>query len=304
MEQYKRAIGYREISCVHQMNEFPRSFFNLYGPRTFTRSRPKKLAALNCYLQLLNHLLPTDPSISSSFLWHNDLHDCNIFVNPERPGEISSIIDWQSNELRPLFDHAQKPFFLDYEGPPLKGRERPKLPANFSEMSPEAQREAKDLHYLMELSAYYRALIHRDTRTFDDALEFSETTSFDMMLVPQRLAVDGEALYQWSVKELQKEWPSLPGVQEAGNPSFPIQFSSEEVSTIDRDAEDEARGAELMSSLKLSLSDLCTEKGMVHPDSYDTAKALLSRKKEEIMDQLGCSEDERRVWDNCWPFDN
>ncbi|CAI7644528.1 unnamed protein product [Penicillium pancosmium] len=304
VEQYKRAIGYREISCVQQMAELPLPVMGLYGPRTYTRSRPKKLAALNYYLQLINHLLPTDPSISSSFLWHNDLHVDNIFVNPQNPWEILSIIDWQSVDLRPLFDHTQKPFFLDYDGPSLKLRERPKLPENLSEMSLEAQKEAKDLHYRMELAAYYKMLTYRDTRVLHDATEFTETKSFDMMLLSQKLAEDGEAMYQWCVKELEAEWSNLPGVQAAGNPSFPFHFSSEEVSTIDRDAEDADQGMELMRSLKQSLGNLCPEKGLVRLENYDAAKALLRQKKEELMAQLGCSDDERRVWDHCWPFDN
>jgi hypothetical protein len=286
------------------MAELPPVAVGLYGPRTYTRSRPKKLAALDYYLQLVNHLLPTDPSISASFLWHNDLHYQNIFVDLEKPWEISSIIDWQSSDLRPLFDHVQKPFFLDHEGPPLKLRERPKLPENFSEMSPEAQKEAENLHYLMEMSAYFKLLTYRDTRTLYHAMEFAETKSFEMMQLVQKLAEDGEAMYQWLVKGLEEEWSNLPGVRAAGNPSFPFHFSSEEANTIDQDAADSELGMELMSSLKVSLGDLCPDRGMVRQDSYDAARALLRQKKEELMAQLGCSEDERRVWDHCWPFDN
>lgn len=261
------------------MAELPLPVVGLYGPRTYTRSRPKKLVALNYYLQLINHLLPTDPSISSSLLWHNDRHDDNIFVNPEKPWEILSVIDWQSTDLRPLFDHIQKPFFLNYDGPALKLRERPKLPENLSEMSPEAQEEAKDLHYLMEICAYYKMVIYRDTRILHHATEFTETKSFEMMLLGQKLAEDGGAIYQWCVKELEEDWPSLSGVQAAGNPSFPFHFYSEEISTIDQDAEDADRGMELMRNLNMSLGDLCPENGLVRHENYDIAKALLRQKK-------------------------
>lgn len=72
-------------------------------------------------MDIVDHLLPDDKSIETSHLWHNDLHAENIFVNPENPSEIYGIIDWQTTELAPLYDHTIEPYFLDYQGPRMAG---------------------------------------------------------------------------------------------------------------------------------------------------------------------------------------
>lgn len=101
------AVGSREIACIQNMAQLPRSSLSLYGPGTYSPSRSKKITALENHLRLVKFLLPVDKSISSAFLWHPDLHAENIFVHPERPSRVLGIIDWQSSELLPLFDHAR-----------------------------------------------------------------------------------------------------------------------------------------------------------------------------------------------------
>lgn len=47
-------------------------------------------------------------------------------------------MDWQSTELRPLFDHARQPFFLDYRGPQVTGLDPPPFPDDIDRLkSPE-----------------------------------------------------------------------------------------------------------------------------------------------------------------------
>ena len=105
---------------------------------------------------MIKYLLPTNQSIQSSCLWHDDLHVEYIFVNPEDPTEVVGIIDWQSTELAPLFYHARQPYFLDYDGPPTLGLERSRLPENLAQLDPAAQRQAKALYLKRSLSALYK----------------------------------------------------------------------------------------------------------------------------------------------------
>lgn len=51
-------------------------------------------------------LLPTDPRLTSGYLWHNNLRDENIFIDPENPTHNLGVIDRQSMQLSPLFDNA------------------------------------------------------------------------------------------------------------------------------------------------------------------------------------------------------
>ncbi|KAL4762846.1 uncharacterized protein BDW70DRAFT_149035 [Aspergillus foveolatus] len=49
-------------------------------------------------------------------VWHNDLHDDNVFVDPQNPEKITGIIDWQSCHISSLFNHSPDPAFLDWDG--------------------------------------------------------------------------------------------------------------------------------------------------------------------------------------------
>jgi len=261
------------------------------------------LAALRSYLQLVPFMLPTDSSISTPFLWHDDLHTRNIFVNPEKPWQILSIIDWQLNTLKPLFDHAEQPSLLDYEGPPVKGLEKPTLPENLQEMSSEEQEKTRILYRHRALSALYRWQVNHRIPLLYKAMEYRETIPYAIIQFSQSILNGSEAIYQSFVKDLQEEWPTIPGVQAAGNPEFPIHFSEDEIRSIEKDAEGAFLAVDMMHNLKSSLSDVLMDHFEVRNEQYDTAKKLLINCKKEIMDELGCTEEERRLWDRVWPFD-
>lgn len=285
------------------MAELPPSPLGLYGPGTYKRSRSKKTAALDNYLRLLPYLLPTDRTLSSAFLWHPDLHSENIFVNPEDRSEVVGIIDWQSSEILPLFDHARQPYFLDYDGPQFVGIDAPPFPENFDQLDLSAKAQAQALYFKQSLSALYRRLIYQTNTPLYEAMEFRETMSFNMMLFAQSLLIDGEALYQSSCLDLAEEWHNLPGVQASGNPPFPLQFSADEIDRIEKDADSTVKGMGLMRDLEESLGSLWPEKGVVKPEEYEEAKWRLQRAKADIIPRLTSSESERAEWERVWPFD-
>ena len=52
------------------------------GPKLYQPHAEKKLTALAWYQQIINFLAPMkDTAINNPYLWHNDLHDENIFVD-------------------------------------------------------------------------------------------------------------------------------------------------------------------------------------------------------------------------------
>ena len=122
------------------------------------------------------------------------------------------------------------------------------------------------------------------------------------MLLAQNLLVDGEALYQSRMLELESEWSSLPGVQAAGNPTIPLRFSTEEARYIVEDATGAIRAMKLIQKFKDSLGQLWPEKGVVPCDQYDQVKLLMSKAKTEMIDNLARSEEERVEWEKSWPY--
>ncbi|KAK9364515.1 kinase-like domain-containing protein [Lipomyces kononenkoae] len=117
---YEMATGIREISCIEQLPQLPQSPISFYYSRTYQPSRRKKVQADQYYLKLVKYLLPDEEFNQTSHIWHDDLHAENIFVNPNDPSGISGLIDWQSTELAPLYDHTLEPYLIDYDGPPMQ----------------------------------------------------------------------------------------------------------------------------------------------------------------------------------------
>jgi Phosphotransferase enzyme family len=74
------------------------------GPNLYLPTKKKKLSALTIYQEILPFILPLQPEYQFSHLWHNDLHDENIFVHPENPTKTTGISDWQSTQIAPLYD--------------------------------------------------------------------------------------------------------------------------------------------------------------------------------------------------------
>ena len=302
--EYALALGRREITCVQNLSRLPISLATLFGPGTYQPTRQKKLKALQWYLEICKYLLPIDESIQSSCLWHGDLHIEDIFVNPDDHTEISGLIDWQSTELIPLFMHARQPYFLDHDGPPMIGLQRPSLPHNLAELDTSAQTEANNLYLNQALSALYKALIHLQTPRLYRAMAFRETSSFDLLFLAPHLLVDGEATYLAQVKELETTWSQLPGVRGLETPpSFPITMSSAERAEIQADAEGANQGMQTMQGIQDSLGELFPRNKVVSNDQYDEARDALRQMKEQVFELYAKNEGDREIWQSNWPFE-
>ena len=226
-------------------------------------------------------------------------------MDPENPTKLVGIIDWQSTELAPLFEHARQPYFLDYEGPPIVGLERPRLPDNLTQLDPPAQTEAKALFLKQSLSALYRALHHRQNPRLYCAIAFQETSSFDALLLARNLLVDGEATYLAQVVEMERTWLDLPGVVARGGPTpFPFHFTKEEITEIESDVNGALRGMEAMREVSESLGELFPEQGIVRNDQYEESRAALRQIREQVIDAFAKDERDRELWREGWPFDN
>ncbi|KAI9679362.1 MAG: hypothetical protein M1817_005384 [Caeruleum heppii] len=299
LENYHSAIGQREIACVSRLARLPKSPVTLCGPGTYQPTRKKKIEALHCHLALLKYILPVDPSIASSCLWHGDLHVANIFVNPSKPTEVVGLIDWQSTELAPLYDHARQPHIIDYDGPPVQGLERPCLPADMATLDPAAQGEAQALFLRQSLCALYKTLIHQRNPRLYHALEFQNTPSFSLLLLARNLLVDGEATYLAQVTELEAIWDTLPRARGA---TYPLSFSDDERAKIEADLEGAVRGMELMREIQRTIGDLFPEQGIVRSEQYLEALDALGQMRDQVIEEFANDEREREIWRAEWPF--
>lgn len=84
------------------------------------------IALLQKLLKATPFLIPQDPGMIASTLWHSDIHASNIFVSK---GRISSLIDWQAAWMGPFFLQARQPPLLEHKGEILL-----ELPPNFKDL--------------------------------------------------------------------------------------------------------------------------------------------------------------------------
>ena len=148
-------------------------------------------------------------------------------------------------------------------------------------------------------------LIRNKVPTLHLEHEYQQTTSIDLLLVAQRLLVDGEAQFLASILELEHNWRELPGVVSKGYPPCPFQFTPAEKIEIEADAKGASEGINLMRSVKDSIGkDLFPEKGLVRVEQYDEVKDALRQMKDQVFDLYAHNEEERAIWEERWPFDD
>ncbi|KAG6061803.1 hypothetical protein E4U32_002807 [Claviceps aff. humidiphila group G2b] len=280
LEEYHVAIGKGEIVCVKQAPHIPSSAASLRGPGLYQPTREKKVRALECYLQLLKHLLPADRSMGSSHLWHGDLHVGNIFVDPGNPTRIVGLIDWQSTELSPLYFQVGEPDFIEHEGPQLHGLERPKYSPGYDDLEDNAQKAADSLYLDQALCSMYRHLVYHKMRKVFDCLEFQHSKLYPFLLVPRSMLLEGEAVYLAKACELEKEWDSIPGAQGV---SFPLTFTTTERQTIQEDVESFKLAIEAMRRIKKKLGKYLPDEGYVPENEHKEAVEALAQETDDVL---------------------
>ncbi|GBF63694.1 altered inheritance of mitochondria protein 9 [Trichophyton mentagrophytes] len=312
---YAKAAGYREMECITQIPKLPKSPIGLYGPQTYRPSKEKKIRALQAYMEIVDHLLPDDKSIKGSHLWHNDLHAENIFVNPDNPSEISGIIDWQTTELAPLYDHTIEPYFLEYQGPRMTGdllqqpdiKELQRLFEDDKELTTsEKKRKAESLFWKMALVSLWRNTLHMGIEPLFRALEFRETARFTLLIFARNLYLDGEAAYLAILADqYRKGWEDVPGIRDNAKRGFPYEFTPDELKVIDSDCEGAANGINIIGDVKEAVgSHFFRVDGTVDHEEYDEVKELIRLTKADFMSKYPENEQERKEWEAAWPFDD
>ncbi|KAJ5751863.1 phosphotransferase enzyme family protein [Penicillium odoratum] len=185
-----------------------RSKLDIYrGPCSFG----KKLITLAHYQQIVNVMIPKDAEVMNPSLWHDDLHDDSIFVDPFHPENVTDIIDLQSYHVSPLFNQNPDLAFLDWAG---LGPEKSDLASKPNISNP--SREIGLRHFMSILLKIYsldggnssssRSALHRAT-------EFRKIPAFGVISSAHRIFEYGKKHLSSVVVDLKDSWESLPAVQ-------------------------------------------------------------------------------------------
>ncbi|EFR04039.1 phosphotransferase enzyme family protein [Nannizzia gypsea CBS 118893] len=302
---YRRAIGLREKFAIECSPRTPKQLAMLYGPGLYQPTRMKRLRATQSYLELLEILLPDDPSLANGHLWHDDLHSENIFVNREKPTEVVGIIDWQSTQISPLFDHCMDPSFLDYNGAPIgDSLKRPELPKDYNSLPECDKKEVIKHYYDKSVMVAWRMLVKQKNPSQYTAAMFENTTKGYLLLLSRRLYELGEPQFHALSLDLWREWLESHPDNREKVAKFPLAFSDETISEIDADREAAQLSAEAMKSIQQRLGELWPEKSLIEHGNYEEFKASLLQIKEELAAELALTPEERDIFHKFWPFDD
>lgn len=301
---YRRAMAHKEITAIREADQLPKPSMMLCGPGLYQPTAAKKLKTLESFMEILPYILPDAEAAAQSCMWHNDLHAENIFVDPEDPSQILSIIDWQSVSVTPLFDHTIPPAFLDHDESCSHAMEKPTIPAALSNMSNDEQSIVMRHFYNESLAYAFKVLLQKHIEPAFQALAFQESSAADVLVLARRLFEIGEAHEMSSILALRDEWLEVPLVKRRNNLPFPLTISDAEVAEIEDDLRKAMESQEVMNKIKDSLGELFPEKGIVRHDQYNEAKRQLRQLKVQILQQFARNSQERSAWDTAWPFDD
>ncbi|KAK2875088.1 hypothetical protein FQN49_001784 [Arthroderma sp. PD_2] len=305
VHSYYKAIGLREKLAISTLTALPTQTVMACGPGLYQPNRAKKLSAVEWYLQIVDALLPTESEgITTPCLWHDDLHDENIFVDPNDPTKVVGIIDWQSVNLLPLLDHSPDPAFIDYNGPEPESLDRPEL-GNTDGLSETEKVEAMKRYHEKALFIASRKIMLKKTQRAYEAIEYQRTESFDLLVLARRLLEFGEAHFHALTISLRDAWPGLPANNTSKLPRpFPIKLSSDRLAEIENDCENAMHGMQIMNEFKARLGPLWPDKDAVRHEQYEAAKMALWDLKEEMVDKFGKTEMDKAELARQWPFDS
>lgn len=257
---------------------------------------------LDDFEKVAAYLLPKDTSIHIPVLWHGDLHDNNIFVDPDDPSKIPSIIDWQTTHIAPLFQQARTPEFLDFIGPhPSVGlTPMPPLPDNFDSLSPAEKEEAEKLQSKQSLFKIYEIQSGRNNMPVFKALQHSQTLGIQIISLISQVFNDGEPIIKGQLIQLALDWEKVVG---PNGPPCPLQFTEADVAAQRVDQQKWEEGVQMKGDVLEALGG--SEHGWAgwssHED-YDVLTKKLAVVKEQFLEYMANNEAEKEAWENVWPY--
>jgi hypothetical protein len=213
---------------------------------------------------------------------------------------ITTIIDWQSYHISPLFNHSADPAFLDWDGlEPGNPNLTPK--PNLSGLSSEEKFAALREYAHLNVFIAWRKLMQAKNPNLFEVTEFRKTTAHGLSILAHRMFEYGEAHFQSLLVDLKDTWPILTAV--TGQSPFPFDFSDADIERIKPKSDYAASGTDLVAQVKETMGELWPDRGFIDHERYDAFRAAFKEMKEQLVEQFAENEEERAEYERYWPFD-
>jgi hypothetical protein len=139
------------------------------------------------------------------------LHTDNIFVDPSNPGKITTIIDWQSCHISPLFNHNADLPFLDWDGLEPENLDLYPKPDPSGLSSEKNSATLRDYVHLNVFIAWRKLMQAKNPDLFE-VTEFRKKAPFGLLFLAHRMFEYGEAHFQSLLVDLKDTWLNLTAV--------------------------------------------------------------------------------------------
>ena len=185
----------------------------------------------------------------------------------------------------------------------MEGLDAPSLPDNFDNMDEIEQERAKFLLSQQSLYKAYEILSLQRNKKVYHALRHQKGLGCQIITFAGNLLQDGEPLVKGQLMQVQREWQGLPTVRARGCPTCPLYFTSGDFLAQETDEAKWIQGLELMNQILESLGTVDRGwHGWVKTEDYALYKEKLNRVREQFLDQLSETEEDRAKWLSAWPF--
>lgn len=242
--EYESAAGRREIACLEQIPSLlpPENPDAVHTPETYIPTRERKIKAAQCYLKLLDHILPPGTPLSAR-IWHDNLTLDNIFVYPKNELDICGILDWRFTEIAPFYSHTLEPNYFDTDGPSHQEAKRVGVTLNTTQMKAENERTKE------YLKASLRNWAEEKNKRMLSVLGFQDSSKYDIMRLARNVLVEDEAILFHELLQFSKT------AMDAGVPSSvfeedPFNFTEPACRRIQEDMSRAMEGHNLMRKYK------------------------------------------------------
>ncbi|KAL8868093.1 MAG: hypothetical protein Q9174_005223, partial [Haloplaca sp. 1 TL-2023] len=310
LPDYLQAIGTRELTCVQNLTKFPTPAAIFGGPGWYQPTVARKISVLKDYIKVARHLCPQEPTSTAAIIWHEDLHSGNIFVDPDNPTKITSIIDWQCTHVAPLFRHARTPKILAFGGTKvplglsiLKSAITPQVPDNFGELSADQQREVKqENNKLKQLRIAYKSyemLSGAHETGVYDALLYQQTLEGQLIESAGSTINHTEPITSKLLLHFMDDWEEVHGCKGI---SCPLSYSERDRDKFAADFKGWCECLALFSEVCEGLEVHSDWDGSVGHDDFTAVKERVDQMRTEFLNQMAKSSEERLLWNEAWPF--
>jgi hypothetical protein len=261
-------------------------------------SRDEQLTVLSMAKEVMSRLdtVTLIKRVSRPVLWHTDLHMGNTYSKSDDPTKISSLIDWQSIVVSPLYLQARFPDFLSVDDEYILGlTEEPKLPRDYHEMNANDKKLAELKFEDIKMSKFYELSTANQHLRAHHAFLMPQFTR-ELFIRCGEVYEEGTIPLRACLIEFANAWVELGFLGEC-----PFSFSEEDMQKHNKQFQDYRNFHQVQEIARKLLST--DSEGWISPQLDFTER---QRKNTELLKEIMFRSNEynmtREKIQSIWPF--